>query len=103
MDYASVAFDGEMFAGQQQQIKLMHGRLMVGSGMLKAGEWNNEGWRELSAEGVVPIPASLQQIDHCNFEKVLPGLHSHVLLIIARGVEHWRDRHVHDCGLPQRY
>ena len=42
----------------------------MGSGMLKAGEWDNEGWRELSAEGVVPIPAILQQIDHSHIEKV---------------------------------
>lgn len=45
-------------------------RLMIGSGMLKAGEWDNEGWRELSAEGVVPIPAILQQIDPNHVEKV---------------------------------
>lgn len=45
-------------------------RLMVGSGMLKAGEWDNEAWRELSAEGVMPIPAILQQIDHIHIEKV---------------------------------
>ncbi|KAK9810749.1 hypothetical protein WJX73_004778 [Symbiochloris irregularis] len=44
--------------------------LMIGSGMLKAGEWDNEGWRELSAEGVVPIPAILQQIDPNHVEKV---------------------------------
>ena len=47
---------------------------MIGSIMLKAGEWDNEGWRELSAEGMVPIPAILQQIDHSHIEKV--GVHA---------------------------
>lgn len=42
----------------------------MGSGMLRAGEWNNQGWQELSAEGVVPIPAILQQIDASHIQKV---------------------------------
>lgn len=59
---------------------------MVGSGMLKAGEWDNEGWRELSAEGVVPIPAILQQIDPNHVEKVL----THVIqvLLATAAVDH---------------
>ncbi|KAK9805014.1 hypothetical protein WJX73_001566 [Symbiochloris irregularis] len=63
---------------------------LVGSDMLKAGEWHHEGWQEAAAAGVVPVPAMLQQINHAHVLKVKElgrGQFGTVLLARWLGVE----------------